>query len=132
MTSDGRTGPVVTDGPFDEVKEVLAGYQVVDVESEARAVEDLLRELAPIRRLRRDTLMVLLLSCHPALSPAAAVALALRAEGGLRTAEIAAAFGVAETTMARGSAVRGGLSAAPDRLVRWVSRRRPRRRRGSR
>ncbi len=39
VTSDGRTAPVVTDGPFAEVKEVLAGYQVVDVESEARAVE---------------------------------------------------------------------------------------------
>jgi hypothetical protein len=29
----------VTDGPFPEAKEVLAGYWLVDVESEARAVE---------------------------------------------------------------------------------------------
>ncbi|HEX5879184.1 MAG TPA: YciI family protein, partial [Actinomycetota bacterium] len=31
--------PGVTDGPYTEVKEVLAGYQLVDVESEARAIE---------------------------------------------------------------------------------------------
>lgn len=36
---DGVSAPVVTDGPFPESKEVLAGFQVVDVESEARAVE---------------------------------------------------------------------------------------------
>ncbi|WP_424528877.1 YciI family protein [Sphaerisporangium viridialbum] len=35
----GQGGPVVTDGPYTEVKEVLAGYQLVDVESEARAIE---------------------------------------------------------------------------------------------
>ena len=39
MTSDGLTAPVVTDGPFQEFKEWLAGYQIVDVESEARAIE---------------------------------------------------------------------------------------------
>ena len=38
VTSDG-TAPVVTDGPFQEFKEWLAGYQIVDVESEARAIE---------------------------------------------------------------------------------------------
>ena len=38
VTSDGRT-TVVTDGPFQEFKEWLAGYQIVDVESEARALE---------------------------------------------------------------------------------------------
>ena len=31
--------PVVTDGPFAESKESLAGYWIVDVESEARALE---------------------------------------------------------------------------------------------
>jgi hypothetical protein len=30
---------VVTDGPFQEFKEWIAGYQIVDVESEARAIE---------------------------------------------------------------------------------------------
>jgi hypothetical protein len=39
VTSDGATAPVVTDGPFQEFKEWLAGYQIVDVESEARALE---------------------------------------------------------------------------------------------
>ena len=47
-----------------------------------------------------DTLAVLLLCCHPVLTPASAVALTLRAVGGLTTAEVAAAYAVPETTMA--------------------------------
>jgi hypothetical protein len=39
VTSDGVGAPVITDGPFPESKELLAGYQMVDVESEARAIE---------------------------------------------------------------------------------------------
>ena len=39
VRSDGKAAPVVTDGPFQEFKEWLAGYQIVDVESEARAIE---------------------------------------------------------------------------------------------
>ncbi len=39
VTSDGTGAPVVTDGPFQEFKEWIAGYQIVDVESEARALE---------------------------------------------------------------------------------------------
>ncbi|MDT4989844.1 MAG: hypothetical protein QOI74_3938 [Micromonosporaceae bacterium] len=39
VTSDGVGSPVVTDGPFAESKELLAGYRTVDVESEARAIE---------------------------------------------------------------------------------------------
>jgi hypothetical protein len=39
VTADGATAPVVTDGPFQEFKEWVAGYQIVDVESEARAIE---------------------------------------------------------------------------------------------
>jgi hypothetical protein len=38
VTSNG-TAPVVTDGPFQEFKEWVAGYQIVDVESEERAIE---------------------------------------------------------------------------------------------
>jgi len=38
VTSDG-TAPMVTDGPFQEFKEWLAGFQVFDVESEERALE---------------------------------------------------------------------------------------------
>jgi hypothetical protein len=39
VTSDGASAPVVTDGPFQEFKEWLAGFQIVDVENEARAIE---------------------------------------------------------------------------------------------
>ena len=39
VTSDGVTAPVVTDGPFQEFKEWVAGFQVVDVDSEERAIE---------------------------------------------------------------------------------------------
>ncbi|UNK70658.1 sigma-70 family RNA polymerase sigma factor [Microbacterium sp. H1-D42] len=47
-----------------------------------------------------DSLNLLLLCCHPALSSASRVALTLRAVGGLTTAEIAHAYGVTEQTMA--------------------------------
>lgn len=39
VASDGVGAPVITDGPFPESKELLAGYQMVDVESETRAIE---------------------------------------------------------------------------------------------
>jgi RNA polymerase sigma factor (sigma-70 family) len=48
-----------------------------------------------------DTLTLLFLCCHPALSPSSQVALTLRAVGGLSTAEIARAFVVPEATMAQ-------------------------------
>src|SRR6185503_3432982 len=48
-----------------------------------------------------DTLILLFLCCHPALSPAAQIALTLRAVGGLTTAEVARAFLVPEATMTR-------------------------------
>ena len=36
----GGTGdPVITDGPFAEYKELLAGYRIIDVESLERAIE---------------------------------------------------------------------------------------------
>ncbi len=50
---------------------------------------------------RDDTLALLFMCCHPALSPASATALTLRAVGGLTTAEIAVAFMVPEATMAQ-------------------------------
>ncbi|MEV4475916.1 sigma-70 family RNA polymerase sigma factor [Nonomuraea sp. NPDC049504] len=46
-----------------------------------------------------DSLALLLLCCHPALSATSQVALTLRAVGGLSTAEIAHAFGMTEATM---------------------------------
>ncbi len=48
-----------------------------------------------------DTLVLLFLCCHPALSPASQLALTLRAVGGLTTPEIANAFLVPEATMAQ-------------------------------
>jgi len=48
-----------------------------------------------------DTLTLLLMCCHPVLTPASAIALTLRAVGGLTTAEIAKAFLVPEATMAQ-------------------------------
>ncbi len=48
-----------------------------------------------------DTLDLLFLCCHPALKPPAAIALTLRAVGGLTTAEIANAFLLPEKTMAQ-------------------------------
>jgi RNA polymerase sigma factor (sigma-70 family) len=48
-----------------------------------------------------DTLTLLFLCCHPALSPASQVALTLRAVGGLTTAQTARAFLVPEATMAQ-------------------------------
>jgi RNA polymerase sigma factor (sigma-70 family) len=46
-----------------------------------------------------DTLVLLFMCCHPALTPASAIALTLRAVGGLTTGEIARAFLVPEATM---------------------------------
>jgi predicted RNA polymerase sigma factor len=48
-----------------------------------------------------DTLVLLFLCCHPALSPPSQLALTLRAVGGLTTAQIAAAFLVPEATIAK-------------------------------
>ncbi|WP_225726969.1 MULTISPECIES: YciI family protein [unclassified Nocardia] len=39
VSSDGRSAPVITDGPFPETKEFLAGYWIVDVDSPQRAYE---------------------------------------------------------------------------------------------
>ena len=67
-------------------------------------------EAGPTRGSRRpsrpapqedDTLVLLFMCCHPALTPASAIALTLRAVGGLTTAEIAHAFLVPEATMAQ-------------------------------
>ena len=48
-----------------------------------------------------DTLVLLFMCCHPALTASSAIALTLRAVGGLTTAEIANAFFVPEATMAQ-------------------------------
>jgi RNA polymerase sigma factor (sigma-70 family) len=74
---------------------------------------------------RDDTLTLLFLCCHPALSPPSQLALTLRAVGGLSTAQVAAAFLVPEATIAkrisrakdriRAAGARFELPAEPDR-----------------
>jgi RNA polymerase sigma factor (sigma-70 family) len=48
-----------------------------------------------------DTLILFFMCCHEALTPSSAIALTLRAVGGLTTSEIAHAFLVPESTMAQ-------------------------------
>ena len=50
---------------------------------------------------RDDSLILLFMCCHPALTPPTAIALTLRAVGGLTTSEIATAFLVPEATLAQ-------------------------------
>jgi RNA polymerase sigma factor (sigma-70 family) len=52
-------------------------------------------------RFEDDTLSLMYMCCHPSLSTSSAIALTLRAVGGLTTAEIARAFLVPEATMAQ-------------------------------
>ena len=47
-----------------------------------------------------DTLLLLFMCCHPSLTSSNAIALTLRAVGGLTTREIASAYLVPEATMA--------------------------------
>jgi RNA polymerase sigma factor (sigma-70 family) len=61
-----------------------------------------------------DTLALIFMCCRPELTPASAVALTLRAVGGLSTAEIAAAFLVPEKTMGRRIARAKGTVADAD------------------
>jgi RNA polymerase sigma factor (sigma-70 family) len=78
-----------------------------------------------------DTLILLFLCCHPALSVASQIALTLRAVGGLATAEIARAFLVPEATMTRrisrakqqiaASGVPFRMPAGPDRAERLAA-----------
>ena len=64
--------------------------------------EDLVAQAADVDIVSRDdSLTLLLLCCHPALSPPSQVALTLRAVAGLSTLQIARAFLVPETTMAQ-------------------------------
>jgi RNA polymerase sigma factor (sigma-70 family) len=63
---------------------------------EATPMLDIASEMDP-----DDTLILLFMCCHPALSPSSAIALTLRAVGGLSTAAISNAFLVPEATMAQ-------------------------------
>jgi RNA polymerase sigma factor (sigma-70 family) len=86
----------------------VAGRRMADQfrsEEARRRREDLAASwsmhLSPAPGADDDTLQVLLLCCHPALTPGACIPLALRAVAGLTTREIAAAFLVPEATMAQ-------------------------------
>jgi RNA polymerase sigma factor (sigma-70 family) len=70
---------------------------------QAVGAEDLPAPPDPAEQAREadDTLLLMFMCCHPALTPASAIALTLRAVAGLTTAEIAAAFLVPEQTMAQ-------------------------------
>ena len=39
VVSDGIGAPVITDGPYPETKELLAGYRLIDVDTAERAIE---------------------------------------------------------------------------------------------
>jgi RNA polymerase sigma factor (sigma-70 family) len=72
-------------------------------EAEASFVQDPVRPPEPRVSAEQedDTLILIYMCCHPALTNASAIALTLRAVGGLTTAEIARAFLVPEATMAQ-------------------------------
>ena len=79
---------------------------LVRSESSRRSREALVVSLVPAETQQTmvaqdDTLDLLFMCCHPALSSASATALTLRAVGGLTTLEIARAFFVPEATMAQ-------------------------------
>jgi len=86
----------------------VAGRRLVDAwrsESARRVRERAVFDLEPVDAVPAadsdDTLALLLLCCHPAISPPSQLALTLRAVGGLTTGEIASAFLVPEATMAQ-------------------------------
>jgi len=87
----------------DEVRRDVARRRREDaVATERSAIETVVPTLfGEIGPEEDDTLTLLFMCCHPALTPASAVALTLRAVGGLTTAEIASAFFVPEATMAQ-------------------------------
>jgi RNA polymerase sigma-70 factor, ECF subfamily len=94
---------------------VAARRRAIDRMRRNRTVANRADRLAELMRLDRqehsdvdedsaivdDRLRLIFTCCHPALDPAARVALTLRALGGLTTGEIARAFLVAEPTMGK-------------------------------
>jgi RNA polymerase sigma factor (sigma-70 family) len=87
----------------DEVRSEAARRQREDADAARSRPEDRVApaagEMPPDER--DDTLALLFMCCHPALSTPSQIALTLRAVGGLTTAQIAAAFLVPEATMAQ-------------------------------
>ncbi|MCX6399560.1 MAG: RNA polymerase subunit sigma-24 [Propionibacteriales bacterium] len=84
----------------------VAGRKVIDEHrsASARTRREVRDHLEPVRgpaEQTDDTLLLLSRCCHPDLTPGSAIALTLRAVGGLTTAQIARAFLVPEATMAQ-------------------------------
>jgi len=72
------------------------------VGAEASAIEAVIPAMfGEMRADEDDSLVLLFMCCHPALTPSSAIALTLRAVGGLTTAQIANAFFTPEATMAQ-------------------------------
>ena len=87
----------------DEVRRDVARRRREDaIATERSAIETVVPTMfGEIGADEDDTLTLLFMCCHPALTPPTAIALTLRAVGGLTTAEIASAFLVPEATMAQ-------------------------------
>ena len=82
--------------------EVARRRREESVGSDASAIEAVVPALfGEMRADEDDSLVLLFMCCHPALTPSSAIALTLRAVGGLTTAEIANAFFAPEATMAQ-------------------------------
>ena len=72
-----------------------------EVVEESARLSDTAPGEAPLQDDADDALTLLFMCCHPAITPSSAIALTLRAVGGLTTSEIAQAFLVPEATMAQ-------------------------------
>ncbi len=82
-------------------REVIAASRRADGARTAPDAAEATADDAAEAMAHDDTLVLLFMCCHPALTAPSTIALTLRAVGGLTTAEIARAFLVAEATMAQ-------------------------------
>ncbi len=99
---DDPRGWLVTVGSrrlVDAHRSAVARTRREDHAARAPAPTGVAADVAPADR--DDTLLLLLMCCHPALSEASRVALTLRSVGGLTTEQVAAAFLVPTATMAQ-------------------------------
>ena len=87
---------------MDQVRSEQSRRRREDLIAVATPAAELLAPPADAEPMGRDDSLALLFGCcHPRLSAPSQIALTLRAVGGLSTAQIAAAFGVPEATMAQ-------------------------------
>ena len=88
----------MTDHVRSEIARRRSGNRAWRCESELVALRG---SISKPTRTRTTRSILFFMCCHPALTPSSAIALTLRAVGGLTTAEIANAFLVPEATMAQ-------------------------------